>query len=163
MGARGDLWKLCHSPSRRGITRQADRTSLPQVSSTLQSAPGVSVAPDPFDHTLMLRTGAEAIRHQLRSVDGRVLATGWAAANAQVPLPVEGLSAGCYLLQLVSTDGRRTEVVRVSEGVGDVRRSSRWRSVLRSAESALHFPLETWGGPPLTNPVQNGSYGPDRS
>jgi len=106
----------------REIIRQSfpcsDSTSYTidvEVCTSITSATwtGVSVAPNPFDHTLVLRTGAEAIRHQLLSVDGRVLATGWAAANAQVPLPVEGLSAGCYLLQLVSTDGRRTEVVRV--------------------------------------------------
>jgi hypothetical protein len=78
---------------------------------------GASVVPNPFTSTVLLRVGGQALRHTLLTVDGRVLASGQAAAHSQVQLPVETLSPGCYLLQLQGSDGPqatgRTEVLRL--------------------------------------------------
>lgn len=78
--------------------------------------PGVRVAPNPFSDQLTLQTGPEAVRYALRAADGRTLGEGLAPQHTRLSLPVRTLPGGCYLLRMWSTDGTRTEVVRVVRG-----------------------------------------------
>jgi hypothetical protein len=74
---------------------------------------GVSVGPNPFGEHLVLRTATSALQYRLLSVDGRLLNTGLVGAQRSIPLALPALSAGTYLLQLATTYGNASQVLRV--------------------------------------------------